>query len=66
MAPIIRILLRYATFPLLWLGIILPHEQQALIADPEIVGWVSTGLGVAAPFIAEGWYAAARWFGWTK
>lgn len=66
MAPIIRILLRYATFPLLTLGLILPEEQQALIADPEIVGWISTALGVVAPMVAEGWYALSRRFGWSK
>ncbi|GAA2848467.1 MULTISPECIES: hypothetical protein [Aminobacter] len=66
MAPIIRILLRYVTLPLLALGWILPEEQQALIADPEIVAWVSTGLGIIAPLVAEGWYWAARSFGWAK
>lgn len=66
MAPIIRIVLRYATFPLLALGLILPEEQQAIIADPEIVGWVSTALGVIAPVVAEGWYWAARRLGWSK
>lgn len=64
MAAIIRIILRYATFPLLALGLILPEEQQAIIADPDIVGWVSTGLGILSPIIAEGWYALAKRFGW--
>jgi hypothetical protein len=66
MGPIIRILLRYVTIPLLALGWILPEEQQAIIADPQIVGWVSTGLGIIAPMVAEGWYWAARKFGWAK
>lgn len=65
MGPIIRIALRYATFPLLAFGLILPEEQQAIIADPEIVGWISTALGIAAPFVAEGWYWIARKFGWA-
>jgi len=64
MAPIVRILLRYATGPLLLIGLILPEEQQSIISDPEIVGWVSTGLGILAPIIAEGWYWLAREFGW--
>lgn len=65
MGALIRILLRYATFPLLWIGLILPDEQQAIIADPEIVGWISTGLGILAPIIAEWWYAAAKKLGWS-
>lgn len=64
MAPLIRILLRYATGPLLALGLILPEEQQAIIGNPEIVGWVSTALGMMAPVLAEGWYALAKWLGW--
>lgn len=66
MAPLVRIALRYLTLPLLAIGLILPEEQQAIIADPEIVGWVSTGLGVFAPSVAEGWYWLARRFGWAK
>lgn len=64
MAPIVRILLRYVTLPLLAIGLILPEEQQAIIADPEIVGWVSTALGLASPILAEGWYSIAKRFGW--
>ncbi|MGB3391032.1 MAG: hypothetical protein WBA88_23975 [Pseudaminobacter sp.] len=64
MAPLIRILLRYITLPLLAIGLILPEEQQAIIADPEIVGWVSTVLGLASPILAEGWYLIARKLGW--
>ncbi len=66
MAPIIRILLRYVTLPLLAAGLILPEEQQALIGDPQIVGWVSTALGTVAPIIAEGWYVLAKRWGWSK
>ena len=66
MAPIIRILLRYATFPLLYYGLINEHEAADLIADPEIAQWVSLGAGMVAPFVAEGWYWAARRLGWAK
>jgi hypothetical protein len=65
MAPIIRILLRYATFPLLAFGLILPEEQADIIGDPEFVQWVSTALGIVAPFVAEGWYWIARRAGWS-
>lgn len=64
MAAIIRIALRYLTFPLLWVGLILPQEQQDLIADPDLVSWISTGLGLLSPIVAEGWYALAKRFGW--
>lgn len=66
MAPLVRILLRYITLPLLALGLILPEEQQAIIADPELVSYASTGLGLLAPLVAEGWYVLARQFGWAK
>lgn len=64
MAPFIRIALRYITLPLLAIGLILPEEQQEIIADPELVSWISTALGIAAPMVAEGWYALAKWAGW--
>lgn len=66
MAPIIRILLRYATFPLLAFGLINEGEASDLIADPEIAQWVSLAAGTVAPIAAEGWYWAARRMGWSK
>lgn len=66
MGPIIRIALRYATFPLLYYGLINESEASDIIADPEVMQWISLGLGVIAPFISEGWYWAARKFGWSK
>lgn len=64
MGAIIRIALRYATFPLLYYGVITEHEASDLIADPEIAQWVSLGLGIAAPIVSEGWYWLAKRFGW--
>lgn len=66
MAPIIRILLRYATFPLLYYGLINENEASDLIADPEIAQWFSLAAGFVAPFIAEGWYWLAKRWGWAK
>jgi len=66
MAPIIRIVLRYATFPLLYYGLINEGEASDLIADPEIAQWVSLAAGVVAPIAAEGWYVLARRMGWAK
>lgn len=64
MSVVARILLRYATGPLLMLGLILPDEQQALIADPAIVDVAATALGLLAAAAAEGCYALAKRFGW--
>lgn len=66
MAPFIRIGLRYATFPLLYYGLITEEEAALIITDPQLTQWISLGLGSAAPFIAEGWYYVARKFGWAK
>lgn len=66
MAPIIRIFLRYATFPLLYFGLITEHEAADIIAEPEIAQWVSLGLGMIAPVISESWWWLARKFGWER
>lgn len=66
MGAIIRIGLRYATFPLLYFGVITEHEASDLIADPEIAQWISLGLGIIAPIVSETWYLMARKFGWSK
>lgn len=66
MAPIIRIFLRYATFPLLYFGLITENEAADIIAEPEIAQWVSLGLGMVAPVISESWWWFARKFGWDR
>lgn len=66
MAPIIRIVLRYATFPLLYYGLINEGGASDIIADPEIAQWVSLAAGMVAPVLAEGWYALAKRWGWSK
>ena len=66
MAPFIRIFLRYATFPLLYYGLINENEASDLIADPEIAQWISLAAGTVAPFAAEAWYWVARRFRWVK
>lgn len=66
MGPFIRIGLRYATMPLLYFGIINPDEAADIISEPELVQYISLGLGMIAPTIAEGWYYLARKLGWEK
>lgn len=66
MAPIIRIILRYISLPLVMLGWILPEEQADIIADPDFVFWATQIIGWGTPIIVEGWYALARRWGWSK
>lgn len=66
MAPFIRIFLRYATFPLIYFGLINENEAMDIIAEPEIAQWISLWIGLAVPFITEGWYWLARKFRWVK
>lgn len=66
MGPITRIILRYATFPLLYYGLINQNEASDLIADPQIAQWASLGAGMIAPVVAELWYALATKLGWKK
>ncbi|HWK13244.1 MAG TPA: hypothetical protein VNS02_02530 [Rhizobiaceae bacterium] len=66
MAPIIRIFLRYISMPLVIMGWILPEEQADIIADPELVFWLSQLIGWGIPFAVEGWYWLASKFGWAR
>jgi hypothetical protein len=50
--------------PLVLLGWILPDEQADIIADPEIVFWISQAVGWGIPIVVEGWYAFAKARGW--
>ena len=65
MAPFVRIALRYATLPLLYFGLINETEASDIINDPELLQWISLGLGSVAPIVAEGWYWLAKKLGWT-
>lgn len=64
MAPFIRILLRYVSMPLVLLGWVLPEEQAEIIADPDLVFWISQAVGWGIPIAVEGWYWLARRLGW--
>lgn len=66
MAPIIRIILRYLTFPLIAFGLINEREAADIITDPQITQWISLSAGMVAPFVAEGWWWLARKFGWNR
>lgn len=64
MGPLIRIALRYATFPLLYFGLINENEAADVIADPDFYQWVSLAVGMVAPILSEGWYWLAKRMGW--
>ena len=61
-AVIVRIGLRYGAGYLVIKGL-LPAEDGAMLStDPD----VQMAVGAAMGFVAEGWYWAARKFGWAK
>lgn len=65
MGPIVRIALRYVSLPLVIAGWILPEEQADIIADPQIVFWVTQVFGWGIPIVVEGFYALAKRWGWA-
>lgn len=65
MAPFVRILLRYASMPFVLLGWILPEEQAEIIADPEVVFYVTQAVGFGTAALVEGWYFFAKRMGWS-
>jgi hypothetical protein len=58
MAPFIRIFIRYAAGALIAKGYFSPGDVN-LFMDPELIGAI---VGI----LNEGWYYAARRFGWAK
>jgi hypothetical protein len=65
MAPFVRIALRWAAGMLVARGY-MAQGDAGLLADPDLVAAVSYGLAAACGAVAEGWYWAARKFGWSK
>ena len=64
-APIVRIALRWIGGMLIARGWV-AQSDAGLFADPDLVAAVSFGGAIACGLVAEGWYAAARRFGWAK
>lgn len=59
MGPIVRITLRYAV------GAVIGYEFGARLAsDPDIVAVATVAASALAGLATEGFYAAARRFGW--
>lgn len=59
---IVRIALRYGAGYLVLKGLLSAEDGTNFATDPDIQMLVGAGLGV----VAEGWYWAARKFGWSK
>lgn len=58
MAPLVRIILRYASGALVTAGYFSPEAANELV-DPELIGGIVMVLN-------EAWYIAARKYGWEK
>jgi hypothetical protein len=65
-AVIVRIALRYFAGILVARGLLSADDGGTFSADPDIQMLVETGAGLAIGAITEGWYWAARKFGWSK
>lgn len=63
-AVLIRIGLRWLAGALVTYGWLAP-DDVGIIADPELVSYLSMGVGMALGAVAEGWYYVARRFGWS-
>ncbi|MCB1484851.1 MAG: hypothetical protein KDJ17_08155 [Hyphomicrobiaceae bacterium] len=62
MAPLIRILLRYAAMALVTRGLISDDAGAILATDPD----VQLVVGALIGFATEAWYVLARRLGWSK
>lgn len=58
MAPIVRIVMRYIAGYLIASGY-LSEADKSLFVDPELIGFI-------VMLLTEGYYIAARRFGWQK
>lgn len=67
MVPVItRIALRYLAAALVAKGMFTASDAGQFAADPDVVNLVEVGIGLAIAGATEGWYWAARKFGWAK
>lgn len=65
-APVARILLRYLAMFLVTKGYLDAGIGQELATDPDILNFITLGLGVLISVATETWYALARRLGWSK
>lgn len=65
-APIARILLRYLAGALFLAAGVDDSFGQQFINDPDVLNLTQLALSAAITGVTEGWYWAARKFGWAK
>jgi hypothetical protein len=66
LAPLARIIVRYAAGALVAKGIFPADTGATLAVDPDVINYVNVGLGLAMAGAAEFYYWLARKFGWSK
>jgi hypothetical protein len=65
-AVVVRIALRYLSGVLVARGLFGADDATAFSSDPDMRMMLETILGLAIAGVSEGWYWAARKFGWSK
>jgi len=66
LAPLARIIVRYAAGALVAKGIFPADTGSTLAVDPDVINYVNVGLGLALGGATEFYYWLARRFGWAK
>ena len=62
-APLARVLLRYAGGALIAAGVAI---NPATLTDPDVVQVATFFVGAGCAILSEGWWALARKKGWTQ
>lgn len=63
-AALARIVLRYLAGILVAVGWLAPDLGSQLAVDPDVLGLVANLVGLTIMAVTEGWYWAAKRFGW--
>jgi hypothetical protein len=63
--PLTRILLRYGAGALVAYGLMSPALADQIAYDPDLIATVEVLVGVALAGAVEGYYWAARKWGWS-
>lgn len=66
LAPLARIIVRYAAGALVAKGLVSPDAGATLAIDGDVINYVDIGLGLAMGAATEVYYMLARRLGWAK
>lgn len=66
LAPLARIVVRYAAGALVAKGLLPADTGSTLAIDPDVINYVNVGLGLALAGATEFYYWLAKRFGWAK